>query len=95
MKQLEYATQTTEKKPRIELNNQKVIDYRFVVDLGDHEIYFDAEPDRIWDIMILFKTEIGFYEHKLKPLTAQYNMTEKFLESCLWDVVSDYYDGRD
>ncbi len=95
MKQLEYATNTQESLPVIGVNRQRVIPYMFVVDMGDHEIYFDAEKDRVYDIMILFKTEIGFFEHKLRPLTAEYRMTEKFLESCQWDAVSNYYDGRD
>lgn len=94
MKQLEYATQT-EKKTRVELNNQKVIDYRFVVDMGDHEIYFDADKDTVYDILILFKTEIGLFEHKIRTLSAEFKRTQKFLESCLWDEVSNYYEGEE
>lgn len=77
---------------KIFLNKLKNIPYSFVIDNEEYEIFFDANRDQVQDAMILFKTDMGFFEHKLN--VRELEKTERYIfKYCDWTVVDDYMDG--
>jgi len=76
---------------KISLNKLKILPYKYVIDNEEHEIFFNADKLSVHDVMILFKTEYGLFEHIVTD--EQFKAVEIFIKCCDWTEV--YNDNED